>query len=149
MSDTPPDTAELSTALLARIKSLCAKGYQHYDNAEFDQALRTFYQAWVQLPKPQTQYQAAGWVLTALGDCYFKLGKWSQALEALNSAQFCPEGRNNLFALMRKGQVQLEQGELASARITLFNVYSQGGQDMLAKEPARYLAAINDLTQPA
>lgn len=148
MSESPSHTTELTEALLERIKSLCAKGYQHYDQGEFESALRTFYQAWVQLPKPQTQYQAAGWVLTALGDCYFKLGKWKQALEALNSALFCPGGDKNLFASMRKGQVQFEQQELAAARVTLFNVYSQGGQQMLEKEPEKYRQAIKDLTGP-
>ncbi|MBB3168186.1 tetratricopeptide repeat protein [Simiduia aestuariiviva] len=150
MSETPTERpTDLPSALLEHIKSLCATGYQHYDQHAYEPALRTFYQAWVLLPKPQTQYHAAGWVLTALGDCYFQMEKWPQALEAISSALFCPNAEKNLFALMRKGQILYKQGDIAAARVALFKVYSSGGQSLLAKEPDLYLRAIADLTGSA
>lgn len=139
--------SELPDPLSKRIKDLCTQGYQFYDQEAYEQAVRTFYQAWVLLPKPQTQYRAAGWVLTALADAYFKLRKWPQALEAANSALFCPDAHKNLFCKMRKGQTLFEMGDKAAARVALFEVYENGGQALLAAEPATYLQAIVDLTQ--
>lgn len=142
MSD---DTTELSEQVSLRIKDLCSNGYQRYDAGEFESALRAFYQAWMLLPKPQTQYSQAGWVLTALCDTYFRLGKYPQALEAVNSALYCPHAEKNMFALLRKGQILLDMGELASARIALYKVYASAAQSLLTAEDPRYQLAIQDL----
>lgn len=138
-------TMSLDPVLSKKITQACSKGYSHYDNKDFELALRTFYQAWVMLPKPQTQFVEAGWILTALCDAYFRQGRYPQALEAANSALFCPQAEKNQFALLRKGQILLDQGELAQARIALHKVYAHGGQKLFETEPAKYLNAISDL----
>ena len=135
----------LAPSLSKKITDLCAAGYTHYDQMDFEKALRTFYQAWVALPKPQTQYTEAGWVLTALCDTYFRLSRLPQALEAANSALFCPKAEQNSFVLFRKGQILLDQGEVAKARVILHKVHSHGGAKLFEQENTKYIAAIDDL----
>ena len=135
----------LDPSLSKKITGLCSIGYGHYDQLDFELALRTFYQAWVLVPKPQTQFAEAGWVLTALCDAYFRLARFPQALEAANSALFCPKADRNNFVLLRKGQILLEQGELAKARVILHKVHSHGGAKLFDQEDTKYIAAINDL----
>jgi len=138
-------TQSLPPSLSKKITGLCAKGYVHYDAKEFELALRTFYQAWVLVPKPQTQFAEAGWVLTALCDAYFRLARLPQALEAANSALFCPKAEQNNFVLFRKGQILFDQGEVAKARAILHKAYSHGGASLFDQENSKYIEAINDL----
>jgi len=98
---------ELSSDQKQAIQTLCAQGYELYDQQHFEQALREFYQAWLKLPKPQAQYPEAGWTLAAIGDTYYKLGNYAQAIEALNSSLFCPQGER-AFTHVRLGQCYYE-----------------------------------------
>lgn len=135
----------LDPALEKKLKALCAQGYTLYDQGDFGAAVRAFYQAWLVLPKPQTQFPQASWVLTALADGYQRAGKPKQALEAAQSALCCPGAEANAIALLRKGQALLDLGDTSAARVALFKVYNQRGATAFANEPAHYLHAINDL----
>ncbi len=131
--------------LTSIIKKLCATGYQYYDQGDYDQALRTFYQAWVQLPKPQTDFPQAGWTLAAIGDCYFKMGKQPQAQQALESCLCCPDMSNSPFVRLRLGQSLLDSGQVAAARKQLLKAYQLAGKDQFQLEAPKYINAIEDL----
>ena len=137
--------SELAANTTEHIKSLCAEGYRHYDTQDYKGALRIFYQAWLELPKPQTDWVEAGWVLTAIGDTYFRLNQFTQACEALNSALHCPQTRGNPFIHLRLGQSLLEQGDIAAARRELHRAYNAGGKAVFEREAQKYLTAINDV----
>lgn len=137
--------SQLPSEIVSRIKDLCGKGYTLYDKKDFEGALRTFYQAWILLPKPQNEHLEAGWVLTALGDTYFRACKYPQALEAISSALYCPHGEQNIFAQFRKGQVLLELGDTASARLLLHKAHIAKGDALFADEAPKYLDSISDL----
>ncbi len=135
----------LNQELAEHIKQLCASGYEQYDQGDLAQAIRLFYQAWIKLPKPQTDYEEAGWVLTALGDGYFRQQKYQQAIEALTSALYCPNLANNPFVQLRLGQCYFHLPNTAAARSALFKAYQGGGENLFNKEPPQYRAAIIDL----
>lgn len=141
--------ATLAPTLSQNIRAQCAAGYQLYDQGQYDRAVRAFYQAWLLLPKPQTQYHEAGWVLTALSDGYFRAGRLPQALEAANSALCCPGADKNLAVQLRMGQALLDSGDTAAARKVLFRVFQKAGTGAFAGEDPRYLHAIDDLTGEA
>ena len=137
--------SQLNSKQTAQIKHICAKAYEIYDAGDFNGALRLFYQAWLQVPKPQTEFAESGWVLTGIGDTYFQLGKYTQACEALNSALHCPGTENNPFVLLRIGQAHYDNHEKSVARKYLSKAYRQGGMDVFKKESKVYLEAIRDL----
>ncbi len=136
---------DLAPQITQKIKALCAKGYRYYDQNDHKTALRVFYQAWLLVPKPQIKWEEAGWVLTAIGDAYFRLTQYQHACEALNSALHCPNLGRAPFIHLRLGQCLLEQGDTNKARQSLHRAYSIGGKNAFANEPAQYLRAIEDL----
>ncbi len=128
-----------------KIKELCANAYQTYDQGDFRKALRLFYQGWVMLPKPQTQYAEAGWVLVGIGDSYYRLKQYTPGCEALRSANHCPQVQDNPFVHLRLGQCLFRLGEKPYARTHLYKAYHLGGESLFAKEDPCYLNAIGDL----
>jgi tetratricopeptide (TPR) repeat protein len=134
-----------TTSLRKTIKSECAAGYQLYDEKDYAGALRVFYQAWLKLPKPQSDHEESGWVLAAIGDTYYQLKRWNQAAEALNSCLHCPKMAEVPFVHLRLGQVLYEHKELIQARQNLHKAYQIGGSELFESEPDKYLNAIADL----
>ena len=138
MSNLDPQTAR-------GIKVLCERGYELYDQENYKTALRVFYQAWLRVPKPQTDWLEAGLILTAIGDTYFRLNQYDQACEALGSALHCPSIDKSPFIHLRLGQSFLNQGNMSRARQTLYQAYTLGGKSVFEKESSRYLDAIKDI----
>lgn len=137
------DASILAPDLATKVRRLCYRGYQYYDEGDFQLALRTFYQAWLALPKPQTQWREAGWVLTAIGDAYFRIGKHQQACEALTSAMRCPGATRSPFAHLRLGQALYELEQLAQAQDVLRKAIEMGGSDLFAREDAKYRRLVS------
>ncbi|MBU2887158.1 hypothetical protein KO507_15435 [Gilvimarinus agarilyticus] len=139
----------MSDNLLTRqIRRFCADGYRLYDKGEYRLALRSFYQGWLTIPKPQIEHQQAGWVLTAIGDAYYKLKQYEQGVESLISATHCPGGDKSPFVYMRLGQCLWNLRQDSEARKYLFKAYRMPtGSDLLEQEDSRYLTAIADLCE--
>lgn len=123
------------------IKAFCAEGYALYDSGDYKLALRKFYQAWTLIPKPQTDFQESGWVLTAIGDAYFRSGLFDQGKEALASALHCEGMIDNPFIHLRLGQCLLELGIKGTACTHLGIAYERGGRKLFAAEAPKYLIA--------
>jgi tetratricopeptide (TPR) repeat protein len=87
-----------------RVRLLCRAGYAHYDAGNPERALRHFYRAWLLLPRPQRECIESGWILTAIGDAYCRLGDHRSGMEALRSALHCPGIAGNPFVHLRLGQ---------------------------------------------
>jgi tetratricopeptide (TPR) repeat protein len=129
----------LDETLDKRVRQLCAEGYRIYDSGDYEHALRRFYQAWTLIPKPQTQFEASGWVLTAIGDSYFAKRNFNAGIEALRSALFCPKTVGNPFVHLRLGQCYLEQQQTDDADRHLARALYRGGEDLFAKETTHCL----------
>lgn len=144
MSDKTPSSCHdlpLPRDLENKIRDVCAQGYQHYDDGHFKEALRLFYQAWLELPKPQSQWPQATWVLSSIGDCYFRLGQFEQGQESLNSALHCPEGEQSAFIQLRLGQCLFELQQPFLARKHLQEAYSIAGASIFKDEDNKYCLA--------
>ena len=130
--------AELDAALSKQVREICQQGYQLFDQGDLSGAIRLFYSAWTRLPKPQTQWQEAGWVLTALGDGYFAKGDYESGRHALLSALHCPRAEGNPFIHLRLGQCYFELGDREAARQQFDRVRDNGGAELFDREPSQY-----------
>ncbi|MFT5692345.1 MAG: tetratricopeptide (TPR) repeat protein [Oceanicoccus sp.] len=137
----PPE--ELKPAISEKVLNLCKQGYALYDQGDNKIALRRFYSAWNLLPKPQTDWQEAGWVLTAIGDAYFAKGDFENGKQALLSAMHCPLASGNPIIHLRLGQCHFELAEYGAARDQFSQVISQGNLALLKKENPKYLKSMN------
>jgi len=134
----------MSSDITATIQAICAKGYQHYSKADYDSALRLFYQAWVKLPKPQAQEAEAETVLSAIGDTYYKMKKYDLAIEALRSALACEQTEARSLVEMRLGQTLLNTGHDLQAITYLQRAYRLGGNTLFEREDPKYKEAISE-----
>jgi len=133
---------QLENELHTTVREICADGYALFDQHQYSRAIRRFFQAWVLIPKPQNNFIEAGWVLTALGDAYFKNGQFLQGQEALKSALCCIDLENNPFIFLRLGQCAFELGERKSAKSYFEQCLEAGGKQILANEHSKYSALL-------
>lgn len=138
----------LAPELNQQLRELCAQAYEHYDGGNYRAALRLFYRAWTLIPKPQAEYEQSGWVLSAIGDAYFKAGQFEQGREALISALHCEQMSANPFVHLRLGQCLYGLAETEAAATHLQVAWQRGGNRLFAHEPPHFLALAQSAAQP-
>lgn len=131
-----------------KILALCEKGYSSLDRGEAKQALRLFYQAWTLIPRPQYEYEEAGWVLTAIGDAYYHKGEYGPGAEALESALHCKQTADNPVVLKRLGQCFFHLDEEEKALVAFRKAIALGGKQLFTDESPRYLRLVRKAQEP-
>jgi hypothetical protein len=96
--------AELSDDVHERIQALCKKGDSLADRGRYPAALEQYWAAWDLLPEPKTEWQAATWILAAVGDANFLGENYAAGRDNLTMAMHCPEAIGNPFLHLRLGQ---------------------------------------------
>jgi len=129
---------ELPDDIYSRIEALCARGDELVEGGEFDAALDRFNDAWQLLPEPKTQWEAATWILAAIGDVHFASEEFAEAHDAFLSAVAAPNGFGNPFIHLRLGQTALELGETREAANELTRAYGLEGDAIFEREDPKY-----------
>jgi len=119
------------------------------DRQSFGEARSAWQRAWDLLPEPRERWEAAAWLLTAIGDAYFLEGKYAEALEPLQRAVSCPGGLGNPFLHLRLGQVQFELDSVPRAKDELARAFMGGGDQLFVKEDAKYWRFIREILRPS
>jgi len=139
---------ELDDALYEKIQELCAEGDFFASSGGFPAALGNYWQAWDLLPEPKTQWNAATWILAAVGDANFLGGDCEAGRDNLSMAMHCPEAIGNPFLHLRLGQCQFELGNLDSAANELARAYMAAGVDVFKAEDPKYFAFVKTRLRP-
>ena len=139
---------ELPDDVFARITDLCEEGNDFAEQESFSEALGVFQRAWDLLPEPAVQWQAATWILAALGDVYFLSSDYEAAREKLSLAMQAPAAIGNPFLHLRLGQVQFELGNEQRAADELARAYLQEGKRIFEGEDPKYLDFIKGKLRP-
>lgn len=140
--------AELSAEIDERIQALCADGDAFFDDDQFAEALDKYWSAWDLLPEPATQWEAATWILAAIGDVNFQSGDFQAGRDNLVTAMHCPGAIGNPFLHLRLGQCQFELGEMERAADELARAYMGGGAEILEDEEQKYFALVKTKLDP-
>src|SRR5687768_6569360 len=119
-------SSEMPDEIYAEITRLSEEGNRLSEAAAPEEALKHFRQAWQLLPTPREQWEAATWLLTAIGDVLFLEGNYTEALAPLQTAVRCPGGLGNPFLHLRLGQVQYELHNFARAKDELARAFMGG-----------------------
>jgi tetratricopeptide (TPR) repeat protein len=133
---------ELPAEVYADIVQLCERGDGLADNERYSEALATYWRAWDMLPEPKTEWEAATWILAAIGDANFQRSDYAAGRDNLSSAMRCPGAIGNPFLHLRLGQCQLELGDLERAADELMRAYISEGPTIFAEEDPRYLSFL-------
>ncbi len=140
--------AELSDPIYERIKALCAEGDALADDDNFSAALERYGAAWELLPEPRTDWGAATWILTAIGDACFFSGHYQAARDNLAQAMHCPDALGNPFLHLRLGQCEFELQNWDRAADELTRAYMGDGETVFQDEDPKYLAFLKTRLQP-
>jgi len=133
---------ELPPDLYARIKELCDRGNEKCEEERYREAIEDYEGALLLIPEPIEEWEAATWVLVALGDCCFLLGDFPAAHGYLSHAMVCPGALGTPFIHLRLGEVQFELGNEARAKDELARAYMGGGPEIFESEDPKYLTYL-------
>jgi hypothetical protein len=75
--------SSLSDSLHAQITGLCQRGDALMSATDIQGALTEYHAAWQLLPEPKEDWEAATWILSAIGDAHFQSRDFSNAVSAL------------------------------------------------------------------
>lgn len=139
--------AELDDLLYRRVKAYCAKGDRLAKAAQYSEALISYWAAWDLLPEPKTDWNAATWILAAIGDANFLSGDFVAGRDNLSTAMHCPDAVGNPFLHLRLGQCLFELGALDRAADELARAYMAAGKDIFRQEP-KYLDFLKTRLKP-
>ncbi len=130
---------QLPEDIQRQIELQLEQGDQFIENEQPKQALECYWQAWELLPEPPISYEAAAWILVAIGDTCFMLEDFKAGRDNLTSAMLCPGTVGNPFAHFRLGQCLFELGETDAAQQELHMAYQLAGEEIFEDEPEKYL----------
>ena len=130
---------ELSEAIHFEIQRLSAEGDALASVRKYSEAIPVYWKAWDLLPEPKTEWEAATWLLAAIGDANFLGQDYTAGKDNLTTAMHCPGAIGNPFLHLRLGQCQLELGVLDRAADELMRAYMGAGTDIFKDQDPKYL----------
>ena len=139
---------ELSAESHEQIQALCAAGDELAEEEQFAAALAKYWEAWDLLPEPQTGWEAATWILAAIGDANFLGGDFTAGRDNLQLAMHCTGAIGNPFLHLRLGQCQFELGDEDRAADELARAYMGAGAEIFDQEDDKYFAFLKTRLQP-
>ena len=133
-----------------KLTALCAKGDTCAKRGDFKAALKHYWKAWDALPDPKTDYEAALWILAAVGDANFLSGDFEAGRDNIFRAMSCltPDAIDNPFLHLRLGQCQFELGNLDAAAEELTRALMGGGEEVLQYDDPKYWAFLKTKLNP-
>lgn len=140
--------AELPDDIYDQVQTLCAQGNELLDQERYDDALLRFGSAWEMLPEPRVDWNAATWILAAIGDAHFLRGDFAAMRKPLMTAMQCDGATANPFLRLRLGQCLYESGELDEAANWLAGAYLEEGSKLFDADDPKYLVFIKSKLLP-
>jgi tetratricopeptide (TPR) repeat protein len=141
-------TKSLDDELYVDLLVLCEDGDELVKGKQFDQALLKYEEAWNLLPEPKFEWEAATWILAAIGDAYFFAGKYDLSRTAFKNALKCPDGLENPFIYLRIGETSYELGDRQGAQDSLARAYMLDGRTVFSQEDPKYLLFLSQVMLP-
>ncbi len=133
------DALMLDEDVQAAIAGHCKAGDTLAEAGRHEEAVKQYNKAWKLVPDPKNDWEASTWILAAIADACFSLGKFKSARDALDYAMTCPGAIGNPFLHLRRGQVLFEQNEPDAAANELMRAFMAEGRDIFRNEDTRYL----------
>ena len=137
-----PQSRELDKLTFQEVTRLCEKGDDLSSQNRYEDAVTEYNKAWKLLPEPKNDWDAATWILAAIADACFFLGKKKSARQALKYVMTCPGAIGNPFLHLRLGQILFDDGEEAAAADELMRAYMGAGSDIFANDDPKYFAFL-------
>jgi hypothetical protein len=130
------------------VRSNATEGERSLAAGDFPGAWRAFVDALQLLPEPTERWNAAGWILVAMGETQFRGGRYEKAIGPLQDSMICPGTLGNPWVHLRLGQARFEVGETDGAVDELARAYMGGGRAVFEGEDPKYFALVEKVLRP-
>ncbi|MEM7345495.1 MAG: tetratricopeptide repeat protein [Chloroflexota bacterium] len=140
--------AQLSDDIYDQIRKLSAEGDALASARAYGEALQKYWAAWNLLPQPRVSWEAATWLLVAIGDVNFLGGNFEAGRDNLSNAMHCPGAIGNPFIHLRLGQCQFELGNEQRAADELTRAYMGDGYEIFKHEDPKYFRFLKSKLKP-
>ncbi len=133
----------LKEEVYSKILFLSKKGEEKFEEESFEEAINYYQQALELLPSPNSQWDAATWLYSAIGDCHYFSQNFKDSLYCFHDAYNAPGGIENPFVNLRLGQCYYELKEKEKAEDYLLRAYMLEGKSIFSSEKAKYFNYLN------
>ena len=140
-------TPMLDSEIFENIKTLCHKAENSMDQKRFEESKLALTEALEQLPQPSSQWNAAGWILLALGENAACARDYKAVIEALGKAVYTPGTIGNPWLHLRFGQAHFELRNKDGAASELIRAYMGGGRDIFLDLDPKYFRFLQTSVQ--
>lgn len=148
VADDSENVETLPPATFAQVRALGEEGECLLNASDFRGAFDKFAAAFGLLPEPREKWNAAGWLLLALGENAIRAGNFEAAETPLADAFWCPGLIGNPWAHLRRGQVAFERDQLHRAADELARAYMGAGRGIFEGHDPKYFALVEEVLQP-
>jgi tetratricopeptide (TPR) repeat protein len=142
------NVARLPAETFAAVQGKAEEGERRMAAGDFRGAFDLFVEAFQFLPEPREQWNAAGWLLVALGENAIRAGSFQTAEGPLTDAMWCPGTIGNPWVHLRCGQMRFELGQMDRAADELARAYMGGGREIFQGQDPKYFALVEQVLQP-
>ncbi len=150
-TSSPDDKVKvLNDSTFAFIKSSCIKGdnlLAKEDDNLIKEAFSCYAHAMSLIPEPTHSWHAAGWILSRMGECYFRAGDYEKAEELYMDLMWFPGAIGNPWIHLRQGQIRFELGDFEKAGDELMRAYWGGGKDIFSLEDPKYYEFLKSIAE--
>jgi tetratricopeptide (TPR) repeat protein len=148
LAEDEEDVGELPADTFEAIQALCGDGERLMEAGEHRQAFEKLVEALQLLPEPTFGWNAAGWILVALGENAIRAGSFQAAEQPLQDAMWAPGTIGNPWVHLRLGQVRYELGDRDRAADELTRAYMGGGRAIFEGLDGKYFALLEQVLRP-
>jgi len=134
-------TQELTDEVCEQIDDLSEQGNEYFEDENYTEAIQIWKQALAFIPQPQNVYAESQWLETSIGDAYFLMDDFTQALEHFQNAKNNIEANayENPFIMLRLGQTLLENQQPNEAKEYQLRAYMFDGEEIFENDDTKYL----------
>jgi tetratricopeptide (TPR) repeat protein len=135
---------ELPDKTYDAVVKLSRQGNDFMDAENFPEAIFIWEKALNLLPEPKSDWEAAMWIYSSIGDAHYQLKQFREAKAAFFDALNCPGALDNPFIHYRLGQ-SVEKVDGADAAVShLLKAYMLDGSEIFDADPegSKYLKIL-------
>lgn len=138
---------ELDDEVYSKVLNYCNLAEGLVDEEKYLEAIKYFEKAFELLPNPKTDWDAGSWIWAAIGDCYFSLKEYENAVISFRHGEIYPDNSESGFMQLRIGQCYFELEVLEKAKEYLLRAYLLGDVEIFDEEDEKYKDFIKKLIE--
>jgi tetratricopeptide (TPR) repeat protein len=139
---------ELNSKIHDKILEICSVGEKLSESENYPDAIIEYWKAFDLLPDPKLGWDAALWILAAIGDANFLNKDYVACRDNLSNAMHCPGGIGNPFLHLRLGQSWFELKNYEKSADELARAYMGAGYEIFESENPIYFKFLKTRLKP-